>query len=95
MALSLIGADDAGQDMAMKLSLALRQKGIAADFSLAKRSVKAQMRRADKLNAHFVGVIGENEIKSGKITVKNLRHEAPVQEIRLEAESMASFILAQ
>jgi histidyl-tRNA synthetase len=95
VALSLIGADDAGQDMAMKLSLMLRQKGIAADFSLAKRSVKAQMRRADKLNAHFVGVIGENEIKSGKITVKNLRHEAPVQEIRLEAESMASFILAQ
>ena len=37
------------------------------------RSVKSQMKEADKLKAEFVIVIGENEISSQKAKLKNMK----------------------
>ena len=40
------------------------------------RSVKAQMKYANKINAKNTVIIGENEIKEKKVTVKNMEsHE--------------------
>jgi histidyl-tRNA synthetase len=36
------------------------------------KSLKSQMRRADKLNARFSVVIGENEVASGRASFKQM-----------------------
>lgn len=87
----LIGADDEGQNMAMKLAFGLRNQGISADFSLAKKSIKAQMRRADKLNAQFVVVIGAQERENNRITIKGLKDKSQT-EIALSLESIHQFL---
>lgn len=87
----LIGADDEGQNMAMKLAFGLRKLGISADFSLIKRSIKAQMRRADKLNAQFVVVIGAQERMDNRITIKGLKDKSQV-EVALSLESILQFL---
>lgn len=51
---------------------ALRQSGIAAQFDIAGRSVKAQMKYANKLGAKFTVVIGDDDIEKGTVTVKNM-----------------------
>ncbi len=50
----------------------LREKGAWAEIGYAGHSLKSQLRKADKLSAHYVLIIGEDEISSGKLKWKRL-----------------------
>ena len=50
----------------------LRQEGISAEADHLKRSVKAQMKYANKIGARFSTIIGDNEIETGKANLKNM-----------------------
>ncbi len=50
----------------------LRQKGIWVEVGYAGSSLKSQLRKADRLSAGYVLIIGDNEISSGKLKWKNL-----------------------
>lgn len=89
--LSLVFADDEGQQVSSRVAFALRSLGIKTDFSLAKKSVKAQMRRADKIGSQFVMVVGEKEIASKRALIKNLVTGAS-SEIALLPAVIANFI---
>ena len=51
----------------------LRKLGIAAERDTCGRSLKAQMKYADKLSAAYSAVIGEQELIDGKISLKNMQ----------------------
>lgn len=57
---------------AYNLSLKFRNAGLAADIDYAGRSVKAQMREANKNNAKFVLFFGGDEFKDGLAVLKNM-----------------------
>ncbi len=57
---------------AMKLASDLRNEGFAAESDLIGRSLKAQMKYADKINAKYSMVIGDDELAAGKAKVKNM-----------------------
>lgn len=57
---------------AMKLASDLRSEGFAAESDLIGRSLKAQMKYADKIDAKYSMVIGDNELAAGKAKVKNM-----------------------
>lgn len=57
---------------AQKLVNDLRLQGISAEKDLMCRSLKAQMKYADKIGAKYTVVIGDDEIKNGKVNVKNM-----------------------
>ncbi len=57
---------------AMKLINDLRYEGISALTDLGDRSLKAQMKYANKKKVMFTLVLGEDEIKTRKATVKNM-----------------------
>lgn len=50
----------------------MRTEGFAALMDLNQRSVRAQMKYADKLNAKFNMVIGDDEVESGTAKLKNM-----------------------
>jgi len=50
----------------------LRQNGIFALFDISARGIKAQMKYANKIGAHYVVVIGDDELNSGKAKLKNM-----------------------
>ncbi|MEC4675853.1 MAG: histidine--tRNA ligase [Nitrospirota bacterium] len=50
----------------------LRGKGLWAELGEAGASLRSQMRRADRLTAEYVFIIGEEELKSGKLKWKKL-----------------------
>jgi histidyl-tRNA synthetase len=63
----------------------LRAKNIRAEQSYGGASLKSQLRRADRLGAEFALIIGENELKAGKLQWKNLKKsghgEVSIQEL--------------
>lgn len=61
----------------------LRQSGISAEADHMKRSVKAQMKYANKIGARFSFIIGDNEIEAGKANLKNME-TGDVSEINLD-----------
>jgi histidyl-tRNA synthetase len=90
-AISLVFADEEGKKLSTSLAYDLRRLGIYADFSLVQKSTKAQMRRADKLNARFVAVIGGSEITSKKMRLKDLKNKHDT-ELAIDSESIARFL---
>lgn len=50
----------------------LREKGIRAETEYLSRSVKAMMKYANKTGIRYVTIIGENEISTGKVKIKNM-----------------------
>ncbi len=63
---------DAADKFVQKLVLDLRKEGISAERDYCERSVKAQMKYANKLAAKFSAVIGDDDITAGKVCVKNM-----------------------
>lgn len=61
-----------------------RKKGIKAEIDYQDRSVGGQMKSADRMNATYTVIIGENELESGKATVRNMK-SGEEQEIKLES----------
>ncbi|MCM1054268.1 MAG: histidine--tRNA ligase [Bacteroides sp.] len=71
--LFIAGTDENSSLCALSLVRQLRGYGFWAECDIAGRSLKAQMKYADKLGAAFSMVIGENEIQSGKAELKNMK----------------------
>lgn len=51
----------------------LRKNGISAAMDYMGRSVKAQMKDADRENARYTIIVGDNELKEGKFTLRNMK----------------------
>lgn len=55
-----------------ELAALLRRKGLSVDTDYSERSVKAQMREANKFNAKFSVFVGGDEYKQGKVVLKKM-----------------------
>ncbi len=60
-------------DEAVKLAFELRQEGLKVEVDLMNRSFKAQMKYANKIGAKYIVVLGEDEINTGNIRLKNMQ----------------------
>ncbi len=60
------------REEAFSMTQKLRAEGVACDTDLTGRSFKGQMRKADREKRKHVVLIGEDEIKSGKFTLKDM-----------------------
>ena len=61
----------------------LRNKGIIVETDYLDRSVKAQMKYANKLGVDFTVIIGQNEMESGLVKLKNMETGTET-EVKLE-----------
>ena len=73
------GMDEASRARALSLVAALRRQEISAECDLMDRSVKAQLKYADKLGARYVAVIGENELAEGAVNLKKMSDGSSVK----------------
>ncbi len=68
----LAAMGEAARGEGMRLVKALRDAGVKAEFDHVGRSFKAQFKYADKLGARFVAILGDDEVKTGVIKLKNM-----------------------
>lgn len=79
-----------GDDAAKKafvLAQKLREAGVCADTDICKRSLKAQMKYADKAGAEYVLVVGDNEIAEGVSELRNMKNGERAQ-VQLTVEAI-------
>ena len=60
-------------EKAIELTQKLRNSGIPADIDLMRRNVGKLMNYANSLGIPFVAVLGENEVKEKKVTLKDMK----------------------
>ena len=68
----LASVGDKGVSRILEISYLLRRKGISAEVGLESRSLRSQMRTANKLGAKYVIMIGDDELDKGVVTLKDM-----------------------
>ncbi len=66
-------------DSAFILMSKLQAAGIRVEMDYQAKSLKAQMRRANKLNSAFTLILGEEEIATGRAQLKNMADSSQVE----------------
>ena len=61
--------------VAFQMARRLRTEGMRCELEATGRSVKSAMRRADKLGVRFAVLLGEDELRAGRATVRDMRHQ--------------------
>ena len=70
--------DSAGKT-ASRLAFLLRSKGFRVETDLMGRSVKAQMKYANKIGARFTLILGDTEISQKEAVLKNMADGSTMQ----------------
>lgn len=70
--LYVVWVGTAAREWAFPVNYRLRQKGLTVEMEGEGRSLKSQMRRADKMRALFVLIVGEEELRSGKGILRDM-----------------------
>ena len=58
---------------------ALRARGFYAECDISARSLKAQMKYADKLGARYTLIIGDSELESGRAQLKDMANSTQTE----------------
>ena len=69
----VVSLGDEAKDYSVKLVDELRSNGISAEKDYSDRKAKGQFKAADRVGAKFVAVLGEDELKENKISLKNMQ----------------------
>lgn len=69
----VITLGEAARKVGLKLLNELRAGGVAADIDYAGRSMKAQMKEANRSGATYALILGDDEVNHGVVTLKDLR----------------------
>jgi histidyl-tRNA synthetase len=71
---AIIAMGDSATRSTVDLARELRAAGFRVEMLSPERGLKALLRRADKLGAHFALIIGENELAQGVVQVRDLKN---------------------
>ena len=70
--LFIVAMGDKAKLKAVEIAKDMREEGFSVLYDLNDRSIRAQMKYADKVGARFNVVIGDNEIETDKAELKNM-----------------------
>ena len=71
--LFIIPLGDAAKEMAMKIASQLRNAGKSIEIAFGDRALKGAMKGADKSGARYVIVLGDSEISSATVELKEMK----------------------
>ncbi|MFW9603976.1 MAG: His/Gly/Thr/Pro-type tRNA ligase C-terminal domain-containing protein, partial [Trichlorobacter sp.] len=79
---------DAARIAAFQMMTQLQKQGIRVELDYESKSLKSQMRRADKLAARYSLVLGDDELVSNTIQLKRM-DDGSQQSLRFDATTIA------
>jgi histidyl-tRNA synthetase len=78
---------DEAKEKTIGLLQQIREKGYKCETDFLSRSIKSQMKEANKLNSEYVIVLGEDELKNNKALVKRMS-DGMEADIKIDAEDI-------
>jgi histidyl-tRNA synthetase len=83
---------DAAKIKAISITETLRKNGIYAECDVVGRSLKAQMKYANKINAKYTLILGDSELESGKGSLRNMTESSQTEIDLNDIESLIKLI---
>ena len=80
----VVALGEKAQAEAFKLVMDLRDAGLSAAIDYAGRSMKAQMKQANKLNAKYAVILGDDEIAEGAALIRSMA-DSSQEKVALDA----------
>lgn len=74
-----IGIMGNNKGFAFNLANTLRRNGLCVEIDLMDRSIKSQMKYANKIGARYTTIIGDEEVKTNKIKLKNMMNSEQIE----------------
>ncbi len=87
--LSVIFQGNENKTEAFKLTSDLRKNGFSTFMDYGSPNMKKQFKKSDKLKADYAIILGEEEIKSNKVSIKNMRTK---EQLSLKREELVSWL---
>lgn len=88
--LFVVVAGDAARLRGFRLVSELQDLGLWVETDCEGKSIKSQLRRADKLHARYSMVLGENELANNRIALKRM-DDGNSQDVELNAQALAAY----
>lgn len=92
----VVGLGARARATSARLVAELRRLGVSADLDYMDRSIRAQLKHASRCSARSVAIIGEDELESGAIQLRDMdrgeQRDVPLSEA---ASRIAEFVLGQ
>ena len=77
------------KDVALTLTMDLRLNGFKVELDYMNRNLKSNFKQADRLNAKFIGIMGEEEKKNKYLTIKNNKTK---EEVKVKYQDLIYFL---
>lgn len=68
----IVAVSNAARPMALIIAVEFRRAGLAAELDFAKRGLRTQMKEADRLGVRFTALLGEDELQSNCVTLRDM-----------------------
>jgi len=68
----VVALSEEAREPAFALAMKLRRAGLAVEMDYAGRSLKAQMREANRLGAGTTAILGQDELAAGSVTLRDM-----------------------
>jgi histidyl-tRNA synthetase len=85
----LVGLGEKARDLNMTLAAKLRSEDIPVVAEVEVKSMKAQMRAANRLNASYVVICGDSELEKGVVVCKNMENG---EQLELAPEKLSEYL---
>lgn len=86
----IIPMSDNEKDYAFNLLNIIRMNGFSADIDYMNRNIKGNFKQADRLNSKYIIIIGEEEVKTNIITIKNNQTK---EESKINIDSIIEYLV--
>ena len=84
----IIPMSDNEKDYSIRLLDVLRMNGFNCDMDYMNRNIKSNFKQADRLNSKYVIIVGEEEVNSNILTIKDNRSK---EEYKISVEDIVEF----
>lgn len=85
----IIPMDEESKKLGIKITNILRMNGFSSEIDGMSRNIKGNFKQADRQNAKYVIIIGEEETKSNILTIKN---NNTLEEYKMNLEELIDFL---
>ena len=85
----IIPMDEESKKLGIKITNILRMNGFSSEIDGMSRNIKGNFKQSDRLNAKYVIIIGEEEVKSNILTIKNNNTK---EEYKINLEELIDFL---
>jgi histidyl-tRNA synthetase len=68
----VVALSAAARDVATQVVAELRGAGLSADLPYEERPMKAQLKMADRADARFAAIVGDDEVAAGTVSMRRL-----------------------